>query len=126
MASNQLAEMIKCSQLTCEWENCGETFTDRLKFLSHITRTHVATFNYNQACKWEGCKEWEFEQMEHLQLHLSIHAYHHQIMFNGYKIMASTSKTLICFEELNHMFCFVIFRTQIELLHGFVFSQCDC
>jgi len=92
MASFRLAEMVKCSELTCEWKNCHETFTDRLKFLSHITRAHVATFNGKQTCEWEGCQNWKVEQMEHLQLHLSIHAYHHQIMHNGYKIMASTSE----------------------------------
>lgn len=95
-----------CAQLTCEWEDCGERFEDRDSFLLHISRLHVAAFGGGgrrdddeedeeegvtaSTCRWEGCDGWKFEQQQHLQLHLSIHAYHHQIMHNGYKIMSST------------------------------------
>ena len=94
MTSTVLVQSISCAELTCEWKNCRETFANRLDFLSHITRRHVAPFQESEYCMWEGCEGWRFDQMEHLQLHLSIHAYHHQIMHAGYKIMASTSKYL--------------------------------
>lgn len=104
-----------CAQLTCEWEDCGERFEDRDSFLLHISRLHVAAFGGGgrrdddeedeeegvtaSTCRWEGCDGWKFEQQQHLQLHLSIHAYHHQIMHNGYKIMSSTQPTLRCYQD---------------------------
>lgn len=81
-----------CTKLTCEWVDCRETFENRLDFLRHITQFHVNRFESPQACKWEGCDCQDFDNQDHFKLHLSVHAYHHQLMFEGYKIMLSKSR----------------------------------
>ena len=89
--------ILNSSQYACEWDNCGESFADRLKFLSHITHFHVAAYSPNQNCQWNGCEHGEFHTMQSFQLHMSLHAAHQQYMHNGYKLMIAKSMLIIIY-----------------------------
>lgn len=86
-------------ELVCEWVSCGERFTDRSLYLSHINRSHVrgtigpdSDFSRTR-CQWKGCYEdCEFVSLEHLQLHLSFHAFHNQLMSIGQRVINITSQ----------------------------------
>lgn len=63
------------AQVTCQWNDCGETFNSLQPFIDHLHHQHIGIHKSKYMCEWTGCirkgkpQTSRFALLSHLRSH---------------------------------------------------------
>uniref|UniRef100_V5EP41 C2H2-type domain-containing protein n=2 Tax=Kalmanozyma brasiliensis (strain GHG001) TaxID=1365824 RepID=V5EP41_KALBG len=63
------------AEVTCQWNDCGETFTSLQPFIDHLHHEHIGIHKSKYMCEWTGCirkgkpQTSRFALLSHLRSH---------------------------------------------------------
>lgn len=65
----------KDAEVTCQWNDCGETFNSLQPFIDHLHHEHIGIHKSKYMCEWTGCirkgkpQTSRFALLSHLRSH---------------------------------------------------------